>query len=293
MSKQAVCFLAALVSTFMAAAAEIPDEEVSLLQTSVVHQGVPPSLAAALTLPLPSGHYETGGVTCGLDHSEDLYRYIPDVLAEHPGVDGFCYFEKHAPWFSYVGPVEDYEQWGRNGVLGMRSNPVMCPNFPGVGKGPLTQMHYEGVDFWSHVDCIHQFGDDVYCHALGWLKNQRLDASLMANATAWRQLAEQECQHMNETYHFAREEVTVGKHLDDQGYIYSGPMCNARNLNLHAYHKCALGHAAEEMAYCMNVGCVLPPGNFVGRGPLLSDGRLCALGLRGRGDEPQGKTGVT
>jgi len=229
-------------------------------------------LATALKLPQPKdylGYRETGGMECGLNHSEDLYKPIPEVLREHPGVDGFCYFERHAPWMVYNGRTTNYVVGGQSAVAGMRSNPVMCPNDPGQGKGPKVPLHYVGVNLESHVDCLHMLGDDIYCHALGWLRNQRLDASLMENATAWEALAEEECSRMMRTYKFTEEEVTVGKHLDDQDVIWYGPRATARNLNLHAYHKCALGtmHAADEMAYCMSLSCLLPPGNMIGHGP--------------------------
>jgi len=265
-----LCILALLfVAVGVASSAEASElvDETSLLQTTVKTLGPPPALDVAFSIPLPPGHYESGGMECGLNHSEDLYKYIPDVLAEHPGVDGFCYFERHAPWMSYTGPTQDYVASGQAGVLGMRHNRNMCPFFPGEGKGPLVLNSYEGVTLWSHVDCMHQTGDDKYCHALGWLRNQRLDFSLMSNKTAWEELAEQECRRMNETYHFTHEETTVGKHIDDQGVIWSDPQLTARNLNLHAFHKCALGHAADEMAYCMTLSCLLPPGNVVGHGP--------------------------
>merc|ERR1719203_329112 len=231
----------------------------------------PGPLVIAEMLPKPKsylGYRETGGIECGLHHKEDLYKPIPQVLREHPGVDGFCYFEAHAPWMAYHNRTTDYVAGGHAAVLGMR-NPLMCPFFPGEGKGPLLTHGYVGVTLKSHTDCIHQMGDDIYCHALGWLRNQRLDASIMENATAWEELAEEECSRMMQTYNFTEEEATVGRHLDDQGYIWSGPRATARNLNLHAYHKCALGitHAADEMAYCMSLSCLLPPGDVVGHGP--------------------------
>lgn len=247
-------------------------DEVSLLQVSfgrhTQHRQLHfDPLDTAMQIGRPTEYRETGGMQCGLNHSEDLYRPIPQVLAEHPGVDGYCYWELHAPWMSYLGKTEDYVASSSTAVLTMRANPALCPNFPGAGKGPLTPISYAGVELWSHLDCLHQGGDDVYCHALGWLRNQRLDASLMANATAWEELAAQECNRMNKTYQFADSEVTMGKHLDDQRVIWSPPENTARNYNLHAYHKCLLGHAADEMAYCMSLSCLLPPGNVIGHGP--------------------------
>lgn len=212
------------------------------------------------------GYRESGGMECGLNHSADLYKPIPQVLAEHPGVDGYCYFEFHAPWMAYNEKTRDYVATGKNAVVYMRNNPIMCPNDPGMDKGPLTDIKYLGdngtVILHSHLDCMHMSGDDVYCHAMGWLKNQRFDDSLMSNATAWEALNEQECDRFQQTYNFSEEEITIGKHIDDQDWIWGGPQ---RNLVLHGYHKCLLGHGAEEMAYCQSLSCLLP-GNEVGHG---------------------------
>jgi len=215
------------------------------------------------------GYRESGGMECGLDHTADLYRPIPEVLAEHPGVDGYCYFEYHAPWMAYTQPpsaVDDYLAKSQQAVKFMRQNPIMCSNDPGMDKGPLSRISYEGdrgtVVLHSHLDCIHMRGDDVYCHAMGWLRNQRLDFGQISNATAWRALAEEECRGFQRKYNFTKDEISLGKHIDDQDWIWGGP---ARNLVLHAYHKCLLGHAAEEMAYCQSLSCLLPGGE-VGHG---------------------------
>lgn len=226
------------------------------------------NIAFSMAPPLP--YRQSGGMQCGLDHSEDLYRPIPKVLASHPGVDGNCYFECHAPWMTYLGEISDYVGTGQNAVRSMRGTPGMCPLDPGLDKGPLTDLHYLGdaggrntvITLHSHLDCMHMRGDDVYCHALGWLKNQGVDGTLMSNATAWREQAARSCEGFQQKYGFTDAEITVGKHIDDQKWIWGGP---ARNLVLHAYHKCLLGHAPEEMAYCMSLGCLLP-GNVVGHG---------------------------
>lgn len=224
----------------------------------------------AFIMPKPSsylGYRESGGMECGLNHSKDLYRPIPTVLAEHPGVDGFCYFEFHAPWLAYTEHQNlDYRVEGMQQVKHMRAQPTMCPMDPGMDKGPLVDISYLGdsdmVTLHSHLDCMHMGGDDVYCHAMGWLKNQRFDDSLMSNRTAWEELAKQECNRFQQKYRFTEDEITIGKHVDDQNWIWKGP---ARNLVLHAYHKCLLGHGVDEMTYCQSLSCLLP-GNVVGHG---------------------------
>jgi len=227
----------------------------------------PEDTNAGFLIPQPSsylGYRESGGMECGLNHSSDLYKPIPDVLAEHPGVDGYCYFEFHAPWMTYVDDlvVDDYLVWGENARLFMRSNEAMCPNDPGFNNGPEVEVKYIGDDGNTitlldlHEDCLHIGGDVKYCHALGWLGNQ-VDTSLMTDPEAWRALNEEECERLNQKYNFTDEEITLGKHIDDQAWIFSDDGL-ARNLALHGYHKCLLGHGAEEMAYCANLSCLLP-----------------------------------
>jgi len=235
----------------------------------------------AFKLPKPAeylGYRETGGIECGLNHSADLYRPIPEVLAEHLGVDGFCYFEFHAPWMGYTGsPLEvtDFLSLAEDARVAMRKSPDMCPLMSpidkGMNKGPAMEIMYKGDNgsiitlHDPHVDCIHINGDVKYCHALGWLGNQ-VDTALMIDPDAWRTLAETECERLNQTYKFTTEEITLGKHIDDQPVIFgvNGP---ARNLALHGYHKCLLGHGAVEMAYCAHLSCLLPgTSNQIGHG---------------------------
>jgi hypothetical protein len=112
---------------------------------------------------------------------------------------------------------------------------------------------------------MHMSGDFVYCHALGWLRNQdpSIDFSLISNSAAWEALNKESCAGLQRKFRFTDQEITLGKHIDDQNWIYQGP---SRNLVLHGYHKCLLGHGSEEMAYCATLGCLLP-NNTVGHGP--------------------------
>lgn len=260
------------------------DLPINLLQTGKSFKSVsgaqqrPQDKSGAFQLPKPSeymGYRESGGMECGLNHSADLYRRIPDVLAEHPGVDGFCYFEFHAPWMAFSGDTQlqntDFLAGAELGRLSMRSSPLMCKNDPGMNKGPPAEIKYIGDNgstitlFDRHLDCPHIGGDVKYCHALGWLGNQ-VDTALMTDPDAWRALNEKECERLNETYKFTDEEITLGKHIDDQNWIFRDDGLG-RNLVLHGYHKCLLGHGAEEMAYCAHLSCLLPgTSNQIGHG---------------------------
>jgi len=238
----------------------------------------PQDTNGAFSLPKPAeylGYRESGGMECGLNHSEDLYKPIPKVMAEHPGVDGFCYFEFHAPWMAYLGFTQlenpNFLATAEASRLEMRSSELMCKNDLGMNKGPSMNITYLGDNgsiitlYDRHVDCGHISGDVKYCHALGWLGNQ-VDTALMTDPDAWRALNRQECQRLNDTYQFTNEEITVGKHIDDQDWIFNADG-HARNLALHGYHKCLLGHGAEEMAYCAHLSCLLPgTSNQIGHG---------------------------
>mmetsp|Transcript_78419 Transcript_78419/g.181924 ORF Transcript_78419/g.181924 Transcript_78419/m.181924 type:complete len:294 (+) Transcript_78419:74-955(+) len=227
---------------------------------------------------------------CNQKHPKDLYRPVIQVLNEHPGIDGFCYFGFAAFWLGY-SPVHNFLQTSRTGVLSMRQNPMTCANWSGHGSGPKQVGSFELGSFTSHIDCHYYQYDDLYYYSLGWLKNQGLDGSRMSNYTAWRELAAEECEKIRQEYHFTPEESSVGRHVDDNNRISMHSGCawtgaslshfckkpTVREYKLHVYTKCLLGHAADEMAYGYMRACLLP-GNVIGHGPecgTCPDGQPC------------------
>jgi len=114
--------------------------------------------------------------------------------------------------------------------------------------------------------------DDLYCYALGWLRNQGLNESLMSDWDAWAKVASRECQKLNDEYAFTEDELTMWQHCNGWGATmwrcgcsagFRGGDCNRvskREFAFHAYHKCLIGtHAAgTEIAYCNSRACLLP-----------------------------------
>jgi len=249
-------------------------------------------IAVQLRHGTPSGSGPHVRGQCGQFKPSDLVRPIREVLAEHPGVNGFCYFAGAEAWISQQAPEPDYVQSSKAAVLGMRNNVAMpgtCTMSYPEGQGPLKTAHFEGGTVSSHIDCNYYEYDDLYFYSLGWLKNQRLDGSLMSNATAWEALAREECDRLQEMFHFRDEEITMQKHgqrgdnmviLAKSQVAFSGKCqiimkmppsrtCDpitSREFASHAYGKCLLGGAAgdaAEMAYAYSRACLLP-GNIIG-----------------------------
>mmetsp|Transcript_71929 Transcript_71929/g.166509 ORF Transcript_71929/g.166509 Transcript_71929/m.166509 type:complete len:297 (+) Transcript_71929:86-976(+) len=215
---------------------------------------------------------------CGQSTFRELQVTIPKWQQEHPGVDGFCYFENQAMWFHGAGTRSYYG----NPALHLGRKAFVSTMCDGTGElsssgAPSVAFSYDGGRFaWTHVRNCIDIVDDPYCYSLGWLKGQgSWDEALTKNITRWEQRAEQECERLQEEFHFDDEEVTVGKH------VFSTPLYFRRTLNSlrgrgmpidrrmhaeHVYSKCQLGGArgaATEMAYCFYKACVLP-GNRIG-----------------------------
>jgi len=263
------------------------------------------SLPVQRTLGLGHSVSRIGDPRCGgwRNNTEDLKRPIREVMAEHPGIDGFCYFDQAEAWISPMPDAPDYLQMGADGASAMRNNAMAgtCPKamkYP-TGKGPLVTVTFDAGTLSTHLDCPYYVYDDLYFYSLGWLKGQRLDGSLMSNATAWEALARKECDRIQETYNFTDDEITMEKHGQSHGdkgenqYIYYKSqftvtgncliastaaifaggkvehVCEpitSREFASHAYGKCLLGGNAgdaAEMAYAYSRACLLP-NNMIG-----------------------------
>lgn len=234
-------------------------------------QGLLGGLNGYSKAPAPERHFDTS--ECGKRHPEDLYRPVKDVLHEHEDIPGSCYFQFAAFWIGYE-PTGDFRDAASSGIEFMRSNNMTCPTFAGDGKGEAITWEYEGGTLHSHKDCGYYTYDDLYFYSLGWLKNQRLNGSLMSDPAAWKALAEEECADIQRQYRFTDEESSVGKHVDSNPVINERANCaisrrcppvTVREFKLHVYTKCLLGLAATEMAYGYSRACLLP-GNHVGHG---------------------------
>mmetsp|Transcript_55532 Transcript_55532/g.153732 ORF Transcript_55532/g.153732 Transcript_55532/m.153732 type:complete len:309 (-) Transcript_55532:76-1002(-) len=210
---------------------------------------------------------------CGTSTFQELQMSIPLWRKQHPNVsDPFCHFKNHAMWFTNSYRASNYSA-GRGTPSSLGEVDYLCDS-KGRVDGPEVSLSYDaGIITWNHVrNCIDVI-DDPYCFSLGWLKGQSLDGSLLTNASAWNELARQECAKIREEYAFNDEEVTVGRHVFTVPVYFrrtwnslkgTGTPITKRLHKEHVYAKCLLGDGAPtEMSYCYFKGCVLP-GNRIG-----------------------------
>ena len=126
-------------------------------------------------------------------HGADCYRPIADVLAEHPGVDGYCYFNYTAFWVQYQGPIPDFEAEAVVGIMYLRSMSEGPKGYQGVNSGRLLNFNFEGApeNLTTHMDLTHYLYDDLYGYSLGFLQGQGLDPAWMHNSSHWISLSKQ------------------------------------------------------------------------------------------------------
>ncbi|CAK9095799.1 unnamed protein product [Durusdinium trenchii] len=133
-------------------------------------------------------------------HGQDCYRPVPDVMAEHPGEDGYCYFNQTGFWVSPLPVPPNFETSSIQGILGLRG-----ADYHGKDQGPLITFHFEGQVLTTYMDLPHYSYDDLYGYSLGYLQNQGLDAVMMKNSSFWIERSKQKCLEIQETYHFQNE----------------------------------------------------------------------------------------
>ena len=134
-------------------------------------------------------------------HGQDCYRPVPEVMAEHPGEDGYCYFNWTGSW---VLPVRDrepnFEGSAATGILGLRSL-----HYEGFHGGPKIRWHFEGQELTTYLDATHYAYDDLYGYSLGYLQGQGLDSALVKNSSLWTSISEQKCKEIQQKYHFKND----------------------------------------------------------------------------------------
>jgi len=149
-------------------------------------------------------------------HGADCYRPIPEVMAEHPGVDGYCYFNATAFWLVYPGQMTMVE--AANDAI----KTIRGADYQGDSRG--MPIHYrladdageasEEITIWSHMDSAHYLYDDLYGYSLGVLQGQGLDTQQMFNSTSWTARSQEMCAHIQRTYQFSKEELVLADALD-------------------------------------------------------------------------------
>lgn len=186
----------------------------------------------------------------------DMERPIGQVLSEHAGVDGYCFFGTLGVWadrcavarrqqdyFMYAAELgPDYElQSATNALLHKKS-------------GPLNVYYEKGTRALT-TDLLNFPFDDVYCDANDWL---RLPREKVWNYTFWSALAASECaalMHDNPeflglsmrdmiTRTLTENDMTKATHKK-QG---EGP--TIKDMKRHAVMKCLVGGLGCDMANC-------------------------------------------
>ncbi|CAJ1407642.1 unnamed protein product [Effrenium voratum] len=234
----------------------------------------------------PSANYICSNNCKVHTNGHDCYRPVPDVMAEHPGMDGYCYFNYTGFW---VNPLAGgFEDSAVNGILGLRDG-----SYKGLNTGPLLKYDFEGETVYTYMDAPHYSFDDLYGYSLGFLQGQGLDPHWMQNKTHWVELSEQACTRIQEKYNFQKEELVLADWLDDNQVLAAQTLCSAgvdctamradvkakaeyhspenckgithREFAKHHYIKCLLGYtnSGSDMAYLNARSCLLE-GNRIG-----------------------------
>lgn len=221
----------------------------------------------------------------------DFSRSLVDVMREHPGEDGYCYFNASAMYITYGGDVPDYVAAVKEGILGLRG----LGFYRGLNTGKFVTYNWEGESVSTHADLDHYLYDDLYAFSLGFLQNQGLDVSKLNDSQAMIDMSRQQCEQVQAKYNFSDDELVFNDLLDMNMPIMAQCYCAAgvplpknmqgpyitkkagynsptdckpvtkREFARHHYMKCVLGYknSAADLAYLIGRACLLP-GNRIG-----------------------------
>lgn len=238
----------------------------------------------------PSANFDCSNNCAVHTHGQDCYRPVPQVMADHPGEDGYCYFNYTGFWVTPVGDDPDFEEYAVRGILGLRN--AAFSNYRGFKTGPVLTYHFEGKVITTQMDASHYSFDDLYGYSLGYLQGQGLEAWMIQDSQGWISIVEQRCKEIQHTYNFQDDELLLADWLDDNQVLatqvgcaanmsvvgqrsdvlekakyHSSQNCQpitARDFAKHHYIKCFLGYpnAASDAAYLLARACLI--GNHIG-----------------------------
>jgi len=205
---------------------------------------------------------------CTVPHRSDLARPVREVLAEHPGADGFCYFGFLGSWASMCAVAHQQREY-----------PLFTAaiDYAALVNGSLQTVRYDGGTFYSenHVFLY----DDLYCHANRWLQGQGLPHGLMSNYTAWSELAAEECRRLDGRFpEYQMSIADMATRSQDeiqalQDAVDHGTMAPTMlDMQRHAAVKCAMGSLGCDLAYC-NRWCLRGDGT-IGRTSTECEGEV-------------------
>lgn len=215
-------------------------------------------------------------------HGKDCYRPVPEVMAEHPDVDGYCYFNATSFWVAYTGPSVSMADAAADAIGNLQSF-----GYRGLNGGQLVTYKFEGQMITTYLDADHYLYDDLYGYSLGFLQGQGLNSSWMQDSALWTKTSEQKCNEIQNLYHFTKDELVLADWLDFNQVISVMTACSAgmvapgssdqsvldmanwrssedcqpvtrKDFAKHHYVKCLLGYrnSAQDMAYLNLRACL-------------------------------------
>lgn len=246
-------------------------------------------LAACQAIAGPYSDNTVGGPECRQPlPEEDLARPFREVLAEHPGVTGWCHYGGEGAWVSSCAAsmeVGSYVplavQYGAITMLGVDEEREEAMEH---GIGPPHVIGYQGENFFTDYNYLAY--DSLYCLDNGWLNQTRYRLEDVYDFDRMNELSQSNCNDllsefpdlheysMQEHYGFSSEESIVMNREQILPFgmrLHRGPtlMENRR----HAAWKCAMGGLGCDIANCIYSYCTLD--EPVGHGTFIGHGRQC------------------
>eukprot|EP00416_Gambierdiscus_australes_P032474 CAMPEP_0171090350 /NCGR_PEP_ID=MMETSP0766_2-20121228/30521_1 /TAXON_ID=439317 /ORGANISM="Gambierdiscus australes, Strain CAWD 149" /LENGTH=232 /DNA_ID=CAMNT_0011548331 /DNA_START=50 /DNA_END=748 /DNA_ORIENTATION=+ len=225
------------------------------LMLSCVLAALPPLLCHAVLFPPRFGQCpnECSQLECGSPTWLDLWKPIPEVLAQHPNIDGYCYYSQFGAWWLADVP-RTMKSRNLSGLLASER----ALDYSEVGE--LITLSYDNVSLTTHDMVVYDGSryDVPYCHGLGWFRGQ-LDTPPVDDFDAWEALSKQECKKLQELQDYTRGQMTLDYHLENRELHVS-------DFRAHVYVKCLMGSVSTEIMHCnLGMGCLLK-GNYIGHG---------------------------
>lgn len=243
-------------------------------------------LAACLAIYGPWDEETVGSPECRQPVSrEDVSRPFEDVLAEHPGVNGWCHYGGLGSWISTCAAAMEARsyvalavQYGAISVLGANGENEEAEEWD---IGPPHVLGYQGENFFTDYNYLAY--DSQYCLDNGWLNQTRYRLEDVHDFDRMTELEQSYCNELLEEFpelhgysmadhlDFAGVEQTT---MDHEGRLPFGlrsqksptPFENRR----HAAWKCAMGGLGCDITNCIYTYCALDEpvglGTFIGHG---------------------------
>jgi len=207
----------------------------------------------------------------------DLDRPIPDVLAEHPGVGGSCYFGGQNEWFAECGSAlkkHDFSKFG----LATRNSANAATSYLHTISHDRNDAQLATIHYWRGTIKTNNLAypwDDIYCHGSVDPLLQLLPSDA-SDYTFWSGVATAKCTELLKEFpandrSFADMGSRSWLEGDTPNYFGNKAILNGsyvpteENMRRHQAWKCAmdLDGVGCDMAYCASNFCALG-GGYIG-----------------------------